>query len=201
MIARVALFCFVVLGLSVAPAVGAPLVTYTASSNAGTNFFDVFIDDPGSNPASFSVTNLKFNGVLLNNKAFVVLDVNKEADADAFAAAPESGFVKETDTWVGKAWADFPGTGVISSPTLFQVTAGTGGGSQYTKVLLAHIVATGNIDYSGRISRAGQDFEVSGTLAVPEPTTIALGALGALALTPVFVHRRRRQAACNRNRN
>ncbi|MBX9791659.1 MAG: PEP-CTERM sorting domain-containing protein [Pirellulales bacterium] len=167
-------------------------MTYAASSSGGTSFFDVFVDDPGSNPASYAVTNFKFSGVLLNNKAFFALDVNKEADADVFAVTVGSGYVKNTDTWVGKAWTDFPGTGIISTPSLFQVTAGTGGGSQFTKVLLAHIVATGNVGYEGTISRLGQDYAVSGTLAVPEPGTIALGTLGALAMVPLFVRRGRR---------
>ena len=194
MFAKVALFCFAVLGWCMSTAVGASIVTYSVSSSGGSNFFDVYLDDSGSSPASFAVTNFKFNGTLLNNKAFGVLDVTKEGDADTFAATPGSGFVKETDTWVGKSWTDFPGSGVTSSPTLFQVTAGTGGGSQFTKVLLAHIVATGNVDFNGTVSRAGQDYEILGTLAVPEPTSIALGTLGVLALAPVFVRRHRRKA-------
>lgn len=196
MFAKVALFCLAVLGWCTSTAMGAPIVTYAASSSGGTSFFDVFIDDPGSVAGSYLVTNFQFIGNLLNNKAFGVLDVNKESDADSFAATPGSGFVKNTDTWVGKSWTDFPGKGVISSPTLFQITAGTGGGSQFTKVQLAHIVATGNVDFSGTVSRAGQDYEILGTLAVPEPTSVVLGACGALALAPVFVRRglRRRRA-------
>jgi len=194
MFAKVTLFCLAVLGWCMSTAVGAPIVTYAASSNGGTSFFDVFIDDPGSVAGSYLVTNFQFSGNLLNNKAFGVLDVNKEGDADAFAATPGSGFVKNTDTWVGKAWTDFPGSGVTSSPTLFQVTAGTGGGSQVTKVLFAHIVATGNVDFGGTVSRSGEDYQIQGTLAVPEPTSIALGTLGALALAPVFVRRHRRKA-------
>lgn len=198
MFAKVAFCCLAVLGLCMSTAVGAPIVTFEVNSNGGTNFYDVFLDDPGSSPASYAVTDFEFIGTLLNNKAFGVLDVNKEGDADTFAATVGSGFVKETDTWVGKSWTDFPGSGVTSSPTLFQITAGTGGGSQHTKVLLAHIVATGNVDFSGMVSRAGQDYEIQGTMAVPEPTTVALGACGALALAPILVRRGRRRAIVKR---
>ncbi|MGD9647197.1 MAG: PEP-CTERM sorting domain-containing protein [Pirellulales bacterium] len=173
-------------------AAAAPIVTSLVTDlGGGLSAYDVYLDDPGSDAKAWFVTDFEFTGDIRQILAFGTLAASRESEASSLDGL--GGYLKPNDTWIGAAWSDFPSPGIVDTPGLFAITGGTGGGSAYTKVLLAHIVAEGSVDYAGRISRytVPNGLEVSGTLAVPEPATGVLLASGAL-LSIAAVRRRRR---------
>ncbi len=68
----------------------------------------------------------------------------------------------------------------------FYVESGTEGGIQYVTVEHAYIVVDGSFAYEGRVGAgAGIDpvwTPVAGVICIPEPATIAMLAIGGLAL-------------------
>lgn len=176
-----------------------PIVTSTITDlGGGVHAFDVYLDDPGSEAKSWFVDNFQFTGDI-KQILFFGTKVSKEEDATNFNGI--GGYSKPSDTWAGGAWVDIPSGGLVDTAGLFSITGGTGGGSTYTSVLLAHIVAGGTeIDYSGRISRytVPNGLSVEGTFAVPEPATIVLLGTGGLALV-VGAWRRRKSASALRS--
>ena len=100
---------------------------------------------------------------------------------------------KWQDTWIKEEFAHSVmavGEGVNS----FFVESGTATGVQYVTVEHAYVVVDGSFAYDGRLGVVVGGWPVwtpvSGVICIPEPLTIAMLAVGGLAL----MRRRRRQA-------
>ena len=172
------------------PAFALPIVTHTTTPlGGGLNAYDVYLSDIAA--TSWFVDSLTFTGAIQQQLAFGTIGVSKEADANTFNGL--GGYVKSTDTWVGSDWANFLKGSPIDALNEFSLTAGSSAGTSLSKILVAHIVAAGDVQYSGyvfNINTAGMNPDtpmsggmlVAGILAVPEPAGIVLCALGAIAV-------------------
>lgn len=172
------------------PAYALPIVTHATTPLAGgLNAYDVYLSDTSA--TSWFVASLTFTGAIQQQLAFGTIGVSKEADANTFNGL--GGYVKSADTWVGNDWANFLKGSPIDALNEFSLTAGSSAGTTLSKILVAHIVAAGEVQYSGyvfNINTAGMNPDtpmsggmlVAGILAVPEPEGIVLGMLGAIAV-------------------
>jgi hypothetical protein len=203
-------------GLLLALVVGSPLqatvfLTYDATPLAGGAVaYDLYFNDDSATEGTWFAQNWTFSGDIKQTLAFSITPVSKEADANNYDALQFAGslYKKLEDTWVGGGFTAFPSDtsqippppNPLEQPGLFSVTAGSDAANKLSKVLFVHLVADGPISYSGSIARTGVDglIPFSGVLAVPEPSSVVLGGLGALAVGFVAMRRRkstRRQAA------
>jgi hypothetical protein len=188
-VSQVLCVALVLAGASARLASAAPIVTADVSDLGGGLFgYDVYLDDPGSDAKAWFVTDFSFTGDI-KQIAIGPLQVSKEAEATAFNGI--GSYLKNVDTWAGSAWTDFPLPGIVDVPGEFSITGGTGGGSAFTKVLLAHIVAGGEIDYAGRYT-VPNGLEVVGSFAIPEPATIVMLGIGLVGCGVVARRARRR---------
>ena len=82
-----------------------------------------------------------------------------------------------TSTLAEGSWPDIPI--VATSPTLYRLRGGTGGGSSVDVVPVAHLVvpAGQGISYNAVVSRAGRSY-----VLVPEPREAAVASLLAIAV-------------------
>jgi len=189
--------------LLLAPARATVLVTYDATPLAsGATAYDLYFNDDSGVDGSWFAQNWTFTGDIQQKLAFGINAVSKEVDANTYDAlqGSGSGYKKLEDSWVGAAFTVFPLDNSQTPPPpnpleqsgLFQVAGGTDAANKLSKVLFVHLVADGPIAYSGSIARTGSAvlLPFSGVLAVPEPSSIVLGALGGLAICCLLVRRR-----------
>ena len=177
------------------------LVTHTTTPlGGGWSAYDVYLSDTLA--TSWFVDSLTFTGAIQQQLAFGAVSVSKESDANTFDG--QGGYVKSSDTWVGSDWANFLKGSPIDVLNEFSLTAGSPAGTTLSKILLAHIVAAGDVQYSGyvfNVNTAGMNPDspmsggmlVAGTLAVPEPAGIVLGALSAIAVGLAGLRKRSRR--------
>jgi len=196
-------------GLFLALAVVSPLqatvfLTYDATPLAGGAIaYDLYFDDDSGVAGTWFAQNWTFTGDIQQTLAFGINTVSKEVDANTFDALQGvgSGYKKLEDTWVGAGFAAFPldanqnppPPNPLDQPGLFGVSAGSDPGNKLSKVLFVHIVADEPVAYSGNIARSGSTefLPFSGVLAVPEPSSLALGAVGGLAIAGLVRRRRK----------
>ena len=197
-------FCLVLLApLATASATTIPSVTYDRVALGNGNWgFNVFVSDSDNANTSFFATAI-FTGPILQKEVLGTIPVDDNVTAASANGA--GGYNMALDSYFYKPWTDNTVSvagppavpGILDQPGLYQINAGTGPSSQYNSLQLAYIAATGNVDFVSTISRTlgpGQsmDFIVTGTLAVPEPGSIALLAVGfgLLLIAPPLVRRR-----------
>jgi hypothetical protein len=181
------LFSVIVLGAARCHA--GPIVTANVTPLGGGIYgFDVFIDDPADQKASWFVTQLTFTGNIMQLKAGPA-SVNDNVNAGLFDGF--FGYNKLLDSYFFEPFTSrTESPGIVETSSSYAITAGSGGGSELDKVQIAYLAVAGeSVQYSGTISRLGVDYAVSGILAVPEPATWLLLALGAAAAA--IMHRRR----------
>ena len=154
-------------------AAGAVVSVVPTDLGGGLTAFDIYIDDPDNVNLSYFVTNFQFNGPINQVQFNGVLDVNDNALATTLDGL--GGYSKITDSYFFTPWTNnLAGTGIVQTGGSYQITAGTGGGSQYDFIQLARIVASGNVTYSGLIAHNSVQVSVSGTLSVNAPPTAGI---------------------------
>ena len=161
-------------------AAGAVLSVVPTDLGGGLTAFDIYIDDPDNVNLSYFVTNFQFNGPINQVKFNGTLDVNDQALANTLNG--QGGYSKTTDSYFFTPWTNnLAGTGIVQTGTSYQITAGTGGGSQYDFIQLAHIVASANVTYSGLIAHNAVQVSVSGTLSVNAPPSAGISGPSSVA--------------------
>jgi hypothetical protein len=199
-------------GLLLALVIGSPLqatvfLTYNTTPLAnGAIAYDLYFNDDSPVEGSWFAQDWTFTGDIQQKLAFGFTSVTKEAEANTFDAlqGSGSGYKKLEDTWVGGAFTTFPvDSSQIPPPAnpleqvgLFKVAGGTDPSNKLSQVLFVHLVANGPVSYTGSIARTGfsELLPFSGVLAVPEPSSMVLGACGGLAMAGVAIGRRRKVA-------
>lgn len=90
------------------------------------------------------------------------------------------------DTWIKAEFCHACQSGApIEGPNSFYAECGTESGMQYVTVEHAYVVVDGSFAYQGRVGVGSVNpvwTPVSGVICIPEPATLALLALGGLAL-------------------
>ncbi|MBN1554672.1 MAG: PEP-CTERM sorting domain-containing protein [Phycisphaerae bacterium] len=143
---------------------------------------------------AFATGNLVFTascGLTINQiPNMMSYPVNTESDADMWDGY--AGYDKDLDTWyydVTASWEEIaPGsTDVTDTSVLTLNNLGTGTTTYWgpqAVIPILHVVSTaGYLSYSGQIAGPGGiDHDVDGVEYVPEPATMSLLAVGALAL-------------------
>lgn len=196
-------------GLLLALVLGSPLqatvfLTYNTTPLAnGATAYDLYFNDDSAVEGSWFAQDWTFTGDIQQKLAFGFTSITKEADANIFDAlqGSGSGYKKLEDTWVGAAFTAFPvDSSQIPPPAnpleqvgLFKVAGGTDPSNKLSQVLFVHLVANGPISYTGSIARTGvtELLPFSGVLAVPEPSSMVLGAFAGLAAVGVAISRRK----------
>ena len=161
-------------------AAGAVVSVVPTELGGGLTAFDIYIDDPDNVNLSYFVTNFQFNGPINQVKFNGTLDVNDNALATTLDGL--GGYSKITDSYFFTPWTNnLAGTGIVQTGGSYQITAGTGGGSQYDFIQLARIVASGDVTYSGLIAHNSVQVSVSGTLSVNAPPTAGISGPSSVA--------------------
>lgn len=160
--------------------------------------YRVFVDDLlEDNYSAYFLDNLTFHG----NIQHLIVGKNQQIHSND-AAEDWDGFGDYDMTRDSYFFQPFTGntvnTGIVQTDTSYGITAGSGGGSLLKNTQIAYIVVSGPLTVSGKIARSvmgsteSANFIFQGTVVVPEPSTCALLALGAVALLPLARLRRRR---------
>ncbi len=154
-----------------------PFVKYVATDlGNGLTAYDVYLDDPNNQLLSYFADSFQFNGAINQVSGPGSIPVNDNQAATSLNGV--GGYSKLTDSYFFTPWTDNTfSPGVVQTATTYAITAGTGGGSQFDVIQLAHIVASGNVAFSGVVARNGQSTPVSGTLVAPgaPAQTISIG--------------------------
>ncbi len=162
---------------------------------------DVFIDDPLNANASYFLQSLGFTGVIAQNQAFAFLAVDSSVQAAVFDANAAAGYSKSSDSFFFSPFAentvapgitDSAGAGLLQRT--YSINAGSGGGSQLDLVQIAQIVTSSDVLVAGAIGRSGKTFVGSGVMQVPEPSSLALFAIGTIWMVRHALVRRRRRS-------
>ncbi|MGD9644236.1 MAG: hypothetical protein AB7U73_00900, partial [Pirellulales bacterium] len=166
-----------------APLSAAPLVTYTVTPlPGGLAAYDLYFEEDTGAAVTWFAQKWSFTGDIKQTLAFGTVPVMKEADANTYDALQVNGsnYKKLEDTWVGAAFVAFPldtdldppPPNPLDEPGLFEVSSATDPTNKLSQVLFAHIVASGPVQYEGKIALSGssQFFDQAGTLAIPEPS-------------------------------
>lgn len=153
--------------------------------------FNIYLTDTSNTEAPWALSNFTITGKILQETA------NGKAINDNVAAASQNGqhgYDMAMDSFFFQPFTQHsPTKGILSTPNSFSITAGTGTGSAFNKIEIAHIAAASPVlHYSGTITRLGQTCQVSGFVVVPEPAAWHLLASGAFGLLPLFLWRIRR---------
>ncbi|MGD9647930.1 MAG: PKD domain-containing protein [Pirellulales bacterium] len=126
--------------------------------------YNVYLDDPDDVFLSYFVTNFQFSGPINQIKAFNTINVHDNITANTLDG--QGGYDKTLDSYFFAPFTDnLAGLGLVQSTNGYEITAGTGGGSQYDLVQLAYIVATGDVAYSGLVAHNASQVAVSGLLS------------------------------------
>jgi len=155
-------------------------LTYSAADLGGgltAYTFELSCDD-GLGAAAVAVGFRGVNGATIQQVLYNGAgNVDTEAQATTFDGTGNPPYDKETDTWVFAPWYDnaLPGlnpfeggvfSGIVNGDNVFLLSAGSGGGSQVGDGTdVAYVVANGNVEWDGTVSR-DQDYDTSG-IATP----------------------------------
>ncbi|WP_221435415.1 PEP-CTERM sorting domain-containing protein [Algisphaera agarilytica] len=185
--------------LAASPALAQPTLNavYEGETAGGNNafLFEIISDDLTGSYAIELGFEAAINDSLFNS----AVAVDQESQTAGFDGL--LGYTAEEDTYYfdGNFGTSNPGNnpftgtetnGFIQTPTTLFMSFGSST-DQGSPVSVVRIVTPDeSITYSGIIAQGGENFQVSGTANVPEPTTAALLAAGGLAIL-----RRRRQQA------
>jgi len=150
-----------------------PILDYTAveidpvtgAPAAGTGLFAYIFTLYGNDgvDASFSTESLTFTGPIQQTKAFVTIDVSDESMTSLFEGIPGSGYIGALDTWMYDGWQPIaPGdTDITGATVILSLFTGTIAHHQQKDVI--HIVAGGDVQWSGSFIRQGVSYDTSGT--------------------------------------
>ncbi len=109
-------------------------------------------------------------GVIQQMKAFGVVDVNSDSDAETYDELGDPPYDKNRDSYFLEPFPSNPaGAGIVEDVNYYHIEAGTGGGSEYEDVGLAYIVASGDVQYTGIISRRAKNYDVQAIITAPAP--------------------------------
>jgi hypothetical protein len=182
---------------TVATAATVNLAYDVADLGGGLNGFTFYITNDDGILASYAV-NIGFEGAdgatIQQVGAFGgAVVVNKQDDANLYGGMPAATYDKTLDTWAMNPFANNaiagvnPLTGVAIDggytvgANMFAIALGTGPGSQIgSPVNVAYVVASGEVHVKYIVARSGLNY--TGEYVTPEPATLSLLGLGALAL-------------------
>jgi len=109
-------------------------------------------------------------GQIQQVQAYGFIDVDSDDMAAGFDAVPEANYDMDLDSYFMQPFpsnvTDPPG--LIEGANSYYIMADTGAAG-YEDAGLAYIACTGDVAYSGNISRRGEVFPISGTVVMPPP--------------------------------
>jgi|GEM_PF-2089939 len=150
----------------------APELNYTPEDLGGGMFKYTFnLDGNDGLEKSLATENLVFSGKggaqIQQIAAFGgFVPVNDKTTAETYHVNPGALYDMELDTWLYDGWSGIsPDNTNVGAATGDDVVLSVGSGTQtyYTEKLLIQIVADGNIDWTGKISRDGVKYDTSGS--------------------------------------
>ena len=114
-------------------------------------------------------------GVIQQQKAITIpgvleYDVHTEADAELYDGYGTPTYDKARDSYfLGPFPSNLAGAGIVEDVNYYHIEAGTGGGVGYDDAPLAYIVASGDVQYAGTISRRAKNYDVQAIITAPTP--------------------------------
>ncbi|GAH27839.1 unnamed protein product, partial [marine sediment metagenome] len=157
------------------PPVPPPNVTLTHDIKyVGGTYGLTFTLDGGDGVEADFLVDMTFTGdgggQIQQVQAFGAMDVDSDNMAAWFDATPEANYDMDLDSYF---FQPFPANltdppGIIEGPNSYYIMADTGA-AEYEDAGLAYIACTGDVAYSGTITRRGVAFPLSGTIDAPPP--------------------------------
>jgi len=95
-------------------------------------------------------------------------DIDTDVDAVTYDAF-DPNYDKDRDSYFLSPFAVTDVQALTQGANSYHIEAGTGGGSDYEDADLAYIVTTGDLSYSGVISRLGVNYDAAGIVEMPLP--------------------------------
>ncbi len=109
-------------------------------------------------------------GEIQQMKAFGVVDVDSDSDAETYDGLGDPPYDKHRDSYFVEPFpSNTAGAGIVEDVNYYHIEAGTGPSSHYENVGLAYICTDGNVSYAVSISRLAVNWSYAGTLVLPPP--------------------------------